>query len=51
MARRELEQKSGKLRRDVVEISMAGGGGHIGVDMSVLNTLLVLYKNHLTITP
>jgi len=30
---------------------MAGGGGHIGGDMSVLNSLLVLYKNHLNITP
>ena len=51
MELRELEQKSWKLRRDVVEIIMAGGGGHIGGDMSVLNTPLVLYKNHLNITP
>lgn len=51
MELRELEQKSWNLRRDVVEIIMAGGGGHIGGDMSVLNTLLVLYKNHLNITP
>ena len=51
MELRELEQKSWKLRRDVVEIIMAGGGGHIGGDMSVLNTLLVLYKNNLNITP
>src|SRR5699024_2042981 len=47
----ELELKSWDLRRDVVEIIMAGGGGHIGGDMSVLNSLLVLYKNHLNITP
>ena len=47
----ELELKSWDLRRDIVEIIMAGGGGHIGGDMSVLNTLLVLYKNHLNITP
>lgn len=47
----ELELKSWDLRRDVVDIIMAGGGGHIGGDMSVLNTLLVLYKNHLRITP
>ena len=46
----ELELKSWDLRRDIVEIIMAGGGGHIGGDMSVLNTLLVLYKNHLNIT-
>ncbi|MDD4849721.1 MAG: transketolase [Gemmiger sp.] len=42
---------SWELRRDVVDIIMAGGGGHIGGDMSVLNTLLVLYKKHLNITP
>ena len=47
----ELELKSWDLRRDVVDIIMAGGGGHIGGDMSVLNTLLMLYKNHLRITP
>lgn len=47
----ELELKSWDLRRYVVDIIMAGGGGHIGGDMSVLNTLLVLYKNHLRITP
>ena len=47
----ELELKSWDLRRDIVDIIMAGGGGHIGGDMSVLNTLLVLYKNHLNITP
>lgn len=47
----ELEQISWDLRRDVVDIIMAGGGGHIGGDMSVLNTLLVLYENHLNITP
>ena len=47
----ELEQTSWDLRRDVVDIIMAGGGGHIGGDMSVLNTLLVLYENHLNITP
>ena len=40
----ELELKSWDLRRYVVDIIMAGGGGHIGGDMSVLNTLLVLYK-------
>lgn len=48
---RELELKSWDLRQDILDIIMAGGGGHIGGDMSVLNTLLVLYKNHLHITP
>lgn len=48
---RELEQKRWDLRRDTVDIIMAGGGGHIGGDMSVLDILLVLYRNHLRITP
>lgn len=48
---RELEQKRWNLRRDAVDIIMAGGGGHIGGDMSVLDILMVLYRNHLRITP
>lgn len=51
MTTKELEALSWQLRRDVVDIIVAGGGGHIGGDMSVLNTLLTLYKNHLNITP
>lgn len=51
MKNRDLELKSWDLRRDIVDIIMAGGGGHIGGDMSVLNTLLVLYKKHLHNTP
>lgn len=51
MTTKELEALSWKLRADVADIIMAGGGGHIGGDMSVLNALLVLYKNHLRITP
>ena len=51
MAVQELLKKSWSLRRNVVDIIMAGGGGHIGGDMSVLNALLVLYKNHLNISP
>lgn len=39
------------LRRDVLDIVVAGGGGHIGGDMSLLNALLVLYENHLNIAP
>lgn len=39
------------LRQNVADIIMAGGSGHIGGDMSVLDILLVLYKNHLRITP
>lgn len=51
MTTQELESLSWKLRADVADIIMAGGGGHIGGDMSVLNALLVLYKNYLHITP
>lgn len=47
----ELKEKSWTLRQDILDIIMSGGGGHIGGDMSVLNALLVLYKNHLRITP
>ena len=47
----ELEHLRWRLRRDCVDIIMAGGGGHIGGDMSVIDALMVLYKNHLNITP
>ena len=47
----ELELKSWDLRKDCVDIIMAGKGGHIGGDMSLMNILLVLYRNHLNITP
>ena len=51
MNAKELEILSWKLRQDVLDIIQAGGGGHIGGDMSLLNTLLVLYANHLRISP
>lgn len=47
----ELERLRWDLRRDCVDIIMAGGGGHIGGDMSVIDALLVLYARHLRITP
>ncbi len=47
----ELERLRWELRRDCVDIIMAGGGGHIGGDMSVIDALMVLYKNHLNVTP
>jgi transketolase len=47
----ELESLRWDLRQDTVDIIMAGGGGHIGGDMSVIDALLVLYENHLRITP
>lgn len=47
----DLEVLSWDLRRNTLDIIMAGGGGHIGGDMSLMNTLLVLYENYLNITP
>ena len=48
---KDLELLSWDLRQDVLDIIVAGGGGHIGGDMSLMNALLVLYENHLHITP
>ena len=48
---RELESLRWDLRQNCVDIIMARGGGHIGGDMSVIDALMVLYKNHLNITP
>ena len=47
----ELNQLRWDLRRDCVDITMAGKGGHIGGDMSVLDALMVLYARHLNIAP
>lgn len=47
----KLESLRWDLRQDCVDIIMAGGGGHIGGDMSVIDALMVLYQNHLRITP
>ena len=47
----ELESLRWDLRQDCVDIIMAGGGGHIGGDMSVIDALMVLYENHLRMTP
>ena len=51
MDNRELTIHSWDLRQDILDIVMAGGGGHIGGDMSVLAPLLLLYKRHLRVTP
>jgi len=48
---KELESLRWGLRQDCVDIIMAGGGGHIGGDMSVVDALMVLYENHLNVTP
>ncbi len=47
----DLEVLSWDLRQHTLDIIMAGGGGHIGGDMSLMNALLVLYENHLNVTP
>lgn len=47
----ELERLRWDLRDLCVDIIMAGGGGHIGGDMSVIDALMVLYRNHLNVTP
>ncbi len=47
----DLEVLSWDLRQHTLDIIMAGGGGHIGGDMSLMNALLVLYENHLNVPP
>ena len=39
------------LRMNVVDIIMAGGGGHIGGDMSVIDILMQLYLKEMNIGP
>ena len=41
---KELEIKAFDMRRDALDIIMAGGGGHIGGDMSEAEILLTLYE-------
>lgn len=48
---KNLEILRWNLRQNCLDIIMAGGGGHIGGDMSVIDILMVLYKNHLRIQP
>lgn len=39
------------LRKDVVDMIMEGKGGHIGGDMSVIDSLIALYFNIMNISP
>lgn len=39
------------LRKNVVDMIMAGGGGHIGGDMSVMDILITLYFRQMNISP
>ena len=40
---RELSKLAYDLRKDTVDMIVAGKGGHIGGDMSVMETLVTLY--------
>ena len=46
-----LKAKAYELRKDAVDIIMAGGGGHIGGDMSVMEVLVDLYFHQMNISP
>lgn len=46
-----LKAKTYDLRKQVVDMIIAGKGGHIGGDMSVIDILAVLYFNQMNITP
>ena len=46
-----LKAKSFDLRKDTVDIIVAGKGGHIGGDMSVIDTLISLYFCQMNISP
>ena len=39
------------LRKDVIDMICAGKAGHIGGDMSVMDTLVALYFNQMNVTP
>ncbi|MCC8065991.1 MAG: transketolase [Clostridiales bacterium] len=46
-----LKAKAYELRKDVLDIVMAGKGGHIGGDMSVMEILVTLYFKEMNIDP
>ena len=46
-----LEAKAYDLRQMALDIIMAGGGGHIGGDMSVMEILMALYYCQMNISP
>ena len=47
----DLQIKSYDLRKNIVDIILAGKGGHIGGDMSVLEILMTLYFKRMNINP
>ena len=46
-----LKSLSYELRKDTVDIIMAGKGGHIGGDMSCMDILIELYFEQMNISP
>ncbi len=50
MIMENLKAKAYDLRKDTVDIIMAGGGGHIGGDMSVMEVLTDLYFRQMNIS-
>lgn len=48
---KELAKLAYKLRKDTLDIIMAGKAGHIGGDMSEMDILVQLYFKHMNISP
>lgn len=48
---KELTLLAYDLRKKVIDMIISGKGGHIGGDMSVMNTLVTLYFNQMNISP
>lgn len=46
-----LQMKAYDLRKNAVDIIMAGKGGHIGGDMSIMDILVTLYCKEMNISP
>lgn len=46
-----LKTLSYDLRKDCLDIIMAGGGGHIGGDMSIMEILVELYFDRMNVSP
>lgn len=51
MTHREMKKLAYDLRKNTLDIIVAGGGGHIGGDMSVMEILVTLYFEQLHVSP
>ena len=51
MIMENLKVKAYDLRKDVVDMILAGKGGHIGGDMSVMEILVTLYFKQMNVSP